>query len=157
MHQIIPYSNTAQFLTGVVPSSNAVSNADELSRFAESLAAEANSTVCASCAPATVRAATRECRRPWLDLATGLALWRFGIGPTLGLKRFGPSPRDAPAAFGDTGSVEHRGLARTRTLALGWAASAAENRAGTVRPKLVIPFAGTGSRPRYPVFEDVMR
>ena len=37
MHQIIPYSNTPQFLTGVVPSSNTVSTADELSRFAEIL------------------------------------------------------------------------------------------------------------------------
>ena len=37
MHQIIPFSNTPRFLTGVVPSSNTVSTADELSRFAEIL------------------------------------------------------------------------------------------------------------------------
>ncbi|MBV8350172.1 MAG: beta-lactamase family protein, partial [Mycolicibacterium sp.] len=37
LHQIIPFSNTSQFLTGVVPSSNTVSTAYELSRFAEIL------------------------------------------------------------------------------------------------------------------------
>jgi hypothetical protein len=37
MTQIIPFSNTPLFLTGVVPSSNTVSTAYELSRFAEIL------------------------------------------------------------------------------------------------------------------------
>jgi CubicO group peptidase (beta-lactamase class C family) len=35
VHEIIPYSNSPQFLTTIIPSSNAVSTADELSRFAE--------------------------------------------------------------------------------------------------------------------------
>ena len=36
-HQIIPFTNTPQFLTSVVPSSSTVSTANELSRFAEML------------------------------------------------------------------------------------------------------------------------
>jgi hypothetical protein len=35
MHQIIPLTNKPRFLTTVVPSSNTVLNADEMSRFAE--------------------------------------------------------------------------------------------------------------------------
>jgi hypothetical protein len=35
MHQIIPLTNKPRFLTTVVPSSNPVLNADEMSRFAE--------------------------------------------------------------------------------------------------------------------------
>ena len=37
MQKIIPFSNTPQYLTSVLPSSNTVSTADELSRFAEIL------------------------------------------------------------------------------------------------------------------------
>ncbi len=39
MAEIIPFSNTPLFLTGVAPSSNLVSTADEMSRFAEILLA----------------------------------------------------------------------------------------------------------------------
>jgi hypothetical protein len=35
MHQIIPLTDKPRFLTTVVPSSNTVLNADEMSRFAE--------------------------------------------------------------------------------------------------------------------------
>ena len=37
MAEIIPFANTPLFLTGIVPSSNLVSTADEMSRFAEIL------------------------------------------------------------------------------------------------------------------------
>jgi CubicO group peptidase (beta-lactamase class C family) len=106
MHQIIPYSNTAQFLTGVVPSSNAVSNADELSRFAEILRRGGELDGVRVMRPDTLRAATAQARRLRPDVATGLMPVRWGTGYMLGSKRFGPFGRDEPAAFGNTGLVD---------------------------------------------------
>lgn len=106
MHQIIPFSNTAQFLTGVVPSSNTVSTADELSRFAELLRRGGELDGVRVLAPQTLRAATRECRRLRPDLATGGHPLRWGLGYMLGSARFGPFGRNAPAAFGHTGLVD---------------------------------------------------
>jgi CubicO group peptidase (beta-lactamase class C family) len=105
MHQIIPYSNTAQFLTGVVPSSNTVSNADELSRFAEILRRGGELDGVRVMQPETLRTATAEARRLRPDVATGLMPVRWGTGYMLGSKRFGPFGRDEPAAFGNTGLV----------------------------------------------------
>ncbi len=106
MHQIIPYSNTAQFLTGVVPSSNAVSNADELSRFAEILRRGGELDGVRVMRPDTLNAATAQARRLRPDVATGLMPVRWGTGYMLGSKRFGPFGRDEPAAFGNTGLVD---------------------------------------------------
>lgn len=106
MHQIIPYSNTAQFLTGVVPSSNAVSNADELSRFAEILRRGGELDGVRVMTPETLRAATAQARRLRPDVATGLMPVRWGTGFMLGSKRFGPFGHDEPAAFGNTGLVD---------------------------------------------------
>jgi CubicO group peptidase (beta-lactamase class C family) len=106
MHQIIPYSNTAQFLTGVVPSSNAVSNADELSRFAEILRRGGELDGVRVMRPDTLRAATAQARRLRPDVATGLMPVRWGTGYMLGSKRFGPFGRHEPAAFGNTGLVD---------------------------------------------------
>ncbi len=103
MHQIIPFSNTPRFLTGVVPSSNTVSTAYELSRFAEILRRGGELDGVRVMRPATLRAATTECRRLRPDLATGLVPLRWGTGYMLGSKRFGPFGRNAPAAFGHTG------------------------------------------------------
>ncbi|EHI14255.1 lipase LipE [Mycolicibacterium thermoresistibile] len=105
LHQIIPFSNTPQFLTGVVPSSNTVSNAFELSRFAELLRRGGELDGVRVLAPETLRAATRQCRRLRPDLATGGQPLRWGLGYMLGSKRFGPFGRNAPAAFGHTGLV----------------------------------------------------
>jgi CubicO group peptidase (beta-lactamase class C family) len=106
MHQIIPYSNTPQFLTGVVPSSNAVSNADELSRFAEILRRGGELDGVHVMRPDTLRAATAQARRLRPDVATGLMPIRWGTGYMLGSKRFGPFGRNEPAAFGNTGLVD---------------------------------------------------
>ncbi len=103
MTQIIPFSNTPAFLTGVIPSSNTVSNANELSRFAEILCRGGELDGVRVMSPETLRAATAECRRLRPDLATGLVPMRWGTGYMLGSKRFGPFGRDAPAAFGHTG------------------------------------------------------
>lgn len=104
--QIIPFSNTREFLTGVVPSSNTVSNAHELSRFAEILCRGGELDGVRVLSPETLRAATKQARRLRPDLATGLAPMRWGTGYMLGSKRFGPFGRDAAGAFGHTGLTD---------------------------------------------------
>ena len=105
LHQIIPFTNTPQFLTGVIPSSNLVSTADEMSRFAELLRCGGEMDGVAVMRPETLRAAVAQCRRLRPDIATGLAPLRWGTGYMLGSGRFGPFGRNAPAAFGHTGLV----------------------------------------------------
>ncbi|MGA9375157.1 MAG: lipase LipE [Mycobacterium sp.] len=104
--QIIPFSNTPEFLTGVVPSSNTVSTANELSRFAEILRRGGELDGVRVVSPETLRAATKEARRLRPDLATGLAPMRWGTGYMLGSKRFGPFGRDGAGAFGHTGLTD---------------------------------------------------
>jgi len=105
-NQIIPFSNTPQFLTGVVPSSNTVSTAFELSRFAAILRRGGPLDAVLVLQPETLNAATRPCRRLRPDLAMGLMPLRWGTGYMLGSDRFGPFGRNAPAAFGHTGLVD---------------------------------------------------
>jgi len=101
--QIIPFSNTPLFLTGVIPSSNTVSTANELSRFAEILCRGGELDGHRILRADTLQQATRQCRRLRPDIATGLAPMRWGSGYMLGSKRFGPFGRDATGAFGHTG------------------------------------------------------
>ena len=96
MQQIIPFSNTPLFLTGVIPSSSTVSTADELSRFAEILRRGGELDGVRIMRPETLRAAVAPCRRLRPDLATGLAPMRWGTGYMLGSTRFGPFGRDSP-------------------------------------------------------------
>ncbi|MGB8402941.1 MAG: lipase LipE [Mycobacterium sp.] len=104
--QIIPFSNTEAFLTSVVPSSSTVSNAFELSRFAEILCRGGELDGVRILRPETLRAATRQCRRLRPDVATGLTPMRWGTGYMLGSKRFGPFGRNSPDAFGHTGLTD---------------------------------------------------
>ncbi len=101
--QIIPFSNTPLFLTGVIPSSSTISTADELSRFAEILCRGGELDGLRVMRPETLRAAVAPARRLRPDIATGLAPIRWGTGYMLGSTRFGPFGRNAPAAFGHTG------------------------------------------------------
>ena len=120
MNQIIPFSNTPLFLTSVVPSSNTVSTADELSRFAEILRRGGELDGVRVLRPETLQAAVTQCRRLRPDVATGLAPMRWGTGFMLGSKRFGPFGRDAAAAFGHTGLTNVAIWADpSRTLAVG--------------------------------------
>jgi CubicO group peptidase (beta-lactamase class C family) len=105
MHEIIPFTNTPRFLTSVVPSSSTVSNADELSRFAEILRRGGELDGVRVMRAETLRAAVAPCRRLRPDIATGLVPLRWGTGYMLGSTRFGPFGRNAPAAFGHTGLV----------------------------------------------------
>ena len=104
--QIIPFSNTPEFLTGVIPSSNTVSNAHELSRFAEILCRGGELDGVRIMSPQTLRAATAEARGLGPDLAVGMMPMRWGTGYMLGAKRFGPFGRDAEGAFGHTGLTD---------------------------------------------------
>jgi CubicO group peptidase (beta-lactamase class C family) len=104
-HQLIPFTNTPRYLTGVLPSSNTVSNAVELSRFAEIWRRGGELDGVRVMSPETLRRATVERRRLRPDVATGLVPLRWGTGFMLGSKRFGPFGLNAPAAFGHTGLV----------------------------------------------------
>lgn len=99
-------ANRPEFLTGVVPSSNTVSTAHELSRFAELLRRGGELDGHRVLWPSTLRAATRQRRRLRPDVATGGVPLRWGTGYMLGSTRFGPFGRDAPAAFGHTGLTQ---------------------------------------------------
>lgn len=105
-NQIIPFSNTPDFLTSVVPSSSTVSNAFELSRFAEILCRGGELDGVRIMRAETLQAATRECRRLRPDIATGLMPMRWGTGYMLGSKKFGPFGRNSPEAFGHTGLTD---------------------------------------------------
>lgn len=103
VHEIIPYTNTSMFLTTIVPSSNTVSTADELSRFAEIWRRGGELDGVRVMSPETMRGAAAECRRLRPDFAIGLMPARWGTGFILGTKRFGPFGRGATAAFGHLG------------------------------------------------------
>ncbi|BBY26700.1 lipase LipE [Mycolicibacterium sediminis] len=103
--QLIPFTNTERYLTGVLPSSNTVSTADELSRFAEIWRRGGELDGVRVMSPETLRGATRQVRRLRPDVATGLIPLRWGTGFMLGSDRFGPFGRNAPDAFGHTGLV----------------------------------------------------
>lgn len=105
VHEIIPVTNSPFFLTTVVPSSNTVSTAFELSRFAEIWCGEGELDGVRIMAPETLRGAVRQCRRLRPDIASGLVPLRWGTGYMLGSTRFGPFGRGAPAAFGHLGLV----------------------------------------------------
>ncbi|KZS57903.1 lipase LipE [Mycobacterium ostraviense] len=105
VHEVIPYTNQPLFLSTIVPSSNTVSTADELSRFMEILRRGGELDGVRIMRPETVRNAVKECRRLRPDVATGLMPLRWGTGYMLGSTRFGPFGRNAPAAFGHLGLV----------------------------------------------------
>ena len=105
VHEIIPYTNTPMFLTTVVPSSNTVSNADEMSRVAEIWRRGGELDGVRVMQPKTLHGAAAECRRLRPDFAVGLMPARWGTGFILGTNRFGPFGRNAPAAFGHLGLV----------------------------------------------------
>ena len=103
VHEFIPFTNSELYLTSVIPSSNTVSTAFELSRFAEMWRRGGELDGVRVMSAQTLAAATAECRRLRPDVATGLRPLRWGTGYVLGSRRFGPFGRGAPAAFGGLG------------------------------------------------------
>lgn len=106
MEEIIPISNRPEYLTDVIPSSNLVSTAFELSKFAEFLRLGGSLDGHRVLAPGTISKAVEQRRRLRPDIATGGAPIRWGTGFMLGSKRFGPFGTDAEHAFGNTGLTQ---------------------------------------------------
>jgi CubicO group peptidase (beta-lactamase class C family) len=103
VHEVIPYTNSPLFLTTIIPSSNTVSTAYEMSRFAEIWCRGGELDDVRVMQPETLRGAVTECRRLRPDFAVGMMPARWGTGFVLGTNRFGPFGRNAPAAFGHLG------------------------------------------------------
>lgn len=103
VHEIIPYTNTKAFLTTVVPSSNTVSNANELSRFAEIWRRGGELDGVRIISAERMYNAVQEARRLRPDFAVGLLPARWGTGFMLGTDRWGPFGRNASTAFGNLG------------------------------------------------------
>lgn len=103
VHEIIPYTNTPAFLSTVVPSSNTISSADELSRFAEIWRRGGELDGVRIMSPERMYGAVQQSRRLRPDVAVGLMPARWGTGYMLGTDRFGPFGRNAPEAFGNLG------------------------------------------------------
>ncbi len=104
-HEVIPRTNKAGFLTGVLPSSNTVSNAQELSRFADIWCHGGELDGVRVLSPDTLREATRPVRGLIPNVATQFLPMRWGTGFALGSRYRGLFGADAPAAFGNTGLV----------------------------------------------------
>jgi len=105
VHEVIPLTNEPLFLTTIIPSSNTVSTANELSRFAEIWRRGGELDGVRVMQPETLRGAVQECRRLRPDFATGLVPLRWGTGFMLGSTKYGPFGRNAPDAFGHLGLV----------------------------------------------------
>ena len=105
MHQIIPFSNTPAFLTSVVPSSNTVSNADELSRFAEILCRGGELDGVRVLSPETLRAATTQARRLRPTSRPGSCRCA-GAPATCWARRGWPVRPKCAGRFGHTGLVD---------------------------------------------------
>lgn len=105
VHEVIPYTNRRLYLTTVIPSSNTVSTANEMSRFAEIWRRGGELDGVRIMQPETLNGAVRESRRLRPDFAVGLMPARWGTGFVLGTNRFGPFGRNAAAAFGHLGLV----------------------------------------------------
>lgn len=105
MYAVIPRTNEARFLTTVVPSSNTVSNAHELSRFYEMLRRGGELDGVRVLSPESVRLATKPHTRLLPNVAVGLRPMRWGLGFMVSSDRFGPFGRDSGGAFGHTGLV----------------------------------------------------
>ncbi|CAM2745216.1 serine hydrolase [Skermania piniformis] len=107
----IAISNDPRFLTGVVPSSNTVSTARELSRFYELLRRGGELDGVRVIRPETVRQARVQSMRLRPELVNMGRPVRMGQGFMLGSSRFGMFGRGTPQAFGHPGLVEVLGWA----------------------------------------------
>ncbi|MEE6136350.1 lipase LipE [Mycobacterium sp. 050128] len=103
VHEMIPVTNEPFFLTTVIPSSNTVSTANEMSRFAEIWRRYGELDGVRVLQAETMRGAVTESRRLRPDFAVGLMPARWGTGFILGTNRWGPFGRNAPEAFGSLG------------------------------------------------------
>lgn len=108
--EIVEASNDERFLTGVVPSANLVTTADELSRFFELLRCGGELDRVRVMAPETIRRALTEQSHLEVDLSLGFPT-RFSYGLMLGAKVVSLYGRDTDRAFGHLGLVNMMGWA----------------------------------------------
>ena len=102
LHRLVELANDPRFLTGVIPSGNVVTTAEELTSFYQCLLQEGEYAGVRVFDPRTVRRATLEDSIWELDLTLGVPL-RYGLGFMLGGKRFSLFGTDNPHAFGHLG------------------------------------------------------
>jgi CubicO group peptidase (beta-lactamase class C family) len=102
MEQAATLSNDSRFLTGVVPSGNVVTTANELSRFYQLLLNGGELDGVRVFEPRTIRRATLEQSYLELDLTLGLP-FRYAMGFMLGGQWLSPYGPDTDQAFGHIG------------------------------------------------------
>ena len=102
MRDVISLSNDPRFVTGIIPSANVVTTAEELCSFYQCLLDEGELDGVRVFEPSTVRHATSEQSYWEIDLTLGLPL-RYGLGFMLGDDRVSLFGWDNPLAFGHVG------------------------------------------------------
>ena len=102
MREAVELSNDPRFLTGIIPSANICSTADEISIFYQCLLQSGEYGGQQVFTPRTIRHATAEQSFWEMDFTLGLPL-RYGLGFMLGNKTVGLFGRDNAAAFGHLG------------------------------------------------------
>ena len=110
LDQVVERSNHPRFLTGVVPSANVVTTANELSRFFEVFRAGGELDGVRVMQPDTIRRALTEQSRLEIDFTLGFPT-RFGYGLMLGAKVVSLFGRDTDLAFGHLGLINIMGWA----------------------------------------------
>ncbi len=117
--ELVELSNDPRFLTGVVPSANTVTTANELSRFFELLRCGGELDGVRIFEPRTIRRATTEQSYLELDLTLGFPS-RYSTGFILGAKLLSLYGPDTDRAFGHLGYTNMLGWADPeRALSVG--------------------------------------
>jgi CubicO group peptidase (beta-lactamase class C family) len=110
LDKVIEISNDARFLTGIVPSANLVTNAEELSRFFEIFRRGGELDGVRVMQPETLRRALTEQSRLEIDLSL-LFPTRFSYGLMLGAQVISLYGLDTQHAFGHLGLINIMGWA----------------------------------------------
>jgi len=108
--KVVEISNDPRFLTGIVPSANVITTANELSRFFEIFRRGGELDGVRVMAPETLRRALTEQSRLEIDLSLGFPT-RFSYGLMLGAKVLSPYGLDTDTAFGHLGLINIMGWA----------------------------------------------
>jgi CubicO group peptidase (beta-lactamase class C family) len=102
LQKVVELSNDPRFLTGIVPSGNVLTTAEDLSAFLQCMLQEGELNGVRIFRPRTIRHALNEASYREVDLTLFIPL-RYGLGPMLGdspVGVFGPSTAQA---FGHVG------------------------------------------------------
>jgi CubicO group peptidase (beta-lactamase class C family) len=110
MDKVVEISNDPRFQTGIVPSANVMTTANELSRFFEIFRQGGELDNVRVMAPETLRNALTEQSRLEIDLTLGFPT-RFSLGLMLGAKVLSLYGRDTDLAFGHLGLINILGYA----------------------------------------------